>query len=125
MSDRPNDSPERIAHEIDALRAHRVYKDRDGGLGDTLSRLARGYKRDAGGLGEISQKWQELAPKDIQPLASLKSFARGVLTISASDATARYMIERSLTGGLRRGLIRSSGTTLRDVRVVVGPGQSP
>ena len=124
MSDPRQGSPERVAHEIDALRAHRVYKDRDLSLGDTLSRLARTYKRDAGGLGEISQRWQELAPKEIQPLASLKSFSRGVLTISASDATARYLIERSLTGGLRRELIRSSGTTLRDVRVVVGPEET-
>ena len=92
MSDPRQGSPERVAHEIDALRAHRVYKDRDLSLGDTLSRLARTYKRDAGGLGEISQRWQELAPKEIQQVV----YGQVVPSVSAPNIAREVVLGTAL-----------------------------
>ena len=114
----PNES-ERISKEIGALRKHRVRKAPDCGIASELQRLANQYERQSAGLGGLAEHWQALAPEDAQRVATLKAFARGVLTIAVPDASARFLLDRALRSGLRRDLIRASKSPLRDIKVVV------
>lgn len=118
MNDPNHRNSRRIAHDIQSLRSIRVRKDRDLTLDNELARLASTYTRQSTGLGGLAELWQELAPADVRESCTLKSFARGILTVAVEHAAQRYLLDRALRSGLRRELIRRSAQPLRDVRIV-------
>ncbi len=87
-----------------------VRADADGAL-----RELKKMKRASGALGE---QWGSLVPSAIAGVTSPGRFSRGVLTIHATDASAKYECERWLSAGGDASL-RVAVQGLRTIKVVV------
>lgn len=111
---RPSDQ-----HELERLRGFKAPPRPDQTLRDMMSAQLRELKRLRRGVGVIAAAWGDIIPAKIADQTELVSLARGTLTVRASDAAAKYQLERLLRGGAEAALVRSSPVALRKVKVVL------
>ena len=77
-------------------------------------------------MGQIAEAWLEHVPESLRRHTRLVSLTRGVLNVRVTSATHHYELDRLLRAGLRQTLIeRSRRTTLRRIKITVGPLDTP
>jgi hypothetical protein len=111
---RPNDQ-----HELERLRRFKVPTRPDPTLRDAMAAQLRELKKLRRGVGVIAGAWESIVPPALAHQTELVSLARGTLTVRASDAAAKYELERLLRGGAEAALVRASPVALRKVRIVM------
>jgi hypothetical protein len=90
--------------------------ERSGTLDVTLSQEFAGIKRLHKTFGSVAQAWN-VVPEPLAAGAVFKSLSRGVLTVSVSDASLRFELDRWLRTGGKDELARA-GMKVRTVKIV-------
>lgn len=111
---RPSDQ-----HELERLRGFKTKPSPDLTLRDVMSAQLRDLKKLRRGVGVIAGAWAEIVPPALAAQTTLVSLSRGSLTVRATDAAAKYELERLLRSGAESALVRASPVALRKVRVVL------
>ena len=115
----PADDGGGIAASIDRLRELRVRTPRANDLGSAFAARGKQLQREARGTGTIAKAWGELCPAHLLGRTGVVGVTRGVLTLAADDAAARFEVDRVLRCGVERQLLRKLSLDVRRVRVVV------
>lgn len=84
-----------------------------------MTRQAGNIRRLEKSMGAVATAWQELVPSPLADRTALVGVSRGVLTVRAGDASARFELDRWLRSGGELAVIRRCVTGLTRVRVVV------
>lgn len=79
--------------------------------------VAKPYKQ----LGQIVELWREHVPDHLHQRTALRSLQRGRLTVTVSDSSTLYELDRLLRGGVEQTLRRQFPGNLRRVKLEVGP----
>lgn len=103
---------------LEALRKGRVRPERDGSLGAMFRERAAELEKLEKRLGGIARAWQSVCPPELVGRTSVRSLARGVLTIGVEDASTRFELDRLLRAGAERTFVRACPTTVRKVKLV-------
>ncbi|MBX3358625.1 MAG: DUF721 domain-containing protein [Phycisphaeraceae bacterium] len=106
-------------HELEAARRYRTRATHDLGLGAAMDAIATDVRKRARGLSAVSAAWLAAVPGDLAEGAELVSFTKGVLTVRAPDAAARFGLDRFLRAGGETAIIRAASAVVRRVRVVL------
>lgn len=106
-------------NELERLRKFRAPKERDLTLRVPLGFAAQELRRMRRGLGAVAAAWGQIVPPELAERTALVGISRGVLTVRASDASAKYELERLLRSGGEAAVVRASPVSLRRVRVVL------
>jgi len=101
------------------VRASRAGKQRQAcPLDGAIAEQARALKRLEKQLRGAGDAWLAHCPDDLQEKTAIVGVSRGVLTVRASGAAARYELDRWLRAGGERAVIAASQAPIRRVRVV-------
>ena len=111
---RPSDQ-----HELERLRRFKAPPRPDPSLKDMMAAQLRELKKLRRGVGVIAGAWEATISPELAERTELVSLARGSLTVRASDAAAKYQLERLLRSGAEAALVRASPVALRKVRIVL------
>lgn len=106
---------------IEALRRSRVRPAPDTSAGDLFARRGvelAGLERRIGGA---ARAWQSVCPAELLGRTSVRSVARGVVTIGVEDASTRFELDRLLRAGAERTFIRACAASVRRVRLIAAP----
>jgi len=66
----------------------------------------------------LERGWREVLPESLRGRAWAVSLSRGVLTVRASDASAKWEVDRWLRAGGERELGRAARVVIRRVKLV-------
>ena len=113
------EQPDSIADRIESLRERRVPKPRNNAMSDLLAARTKALKRESRGTGVVATAWGELCPPHLLERTGVVGITRGVLTLSADDAAARFEVDRVLRCGVERELLKRLPLNVRRVRVVI------
>jgi len=105
--------------QIERLRGFRVFQDRTS-IGAEVERLAQELAKHEQAAGGLARAWASLAPAALQRVTRVERLHGGVLTVIASDASAKYDAEMWLAEAGLSVLRGASARTLRRVKVVIG-----
>src|SRR5688572_27737500 len=81
------------------LRGFRNKAERDVSIGGALAEVEREVKKLQRAVGGIGSAWEEIAPARLAGRCRVVGITRGVLTIRAADAAARFELDRFMRGG--------------------------
>ncbi len=115
---------DRDAHDEQRLRrlgAWRTRPPRDLSLRFLKDQFQREVARPHQQLGQIVELWREHVPDHLRERTALRALQRGRLTVTVSDSTTLYELDRLLRGGLEQTLRRQFRGNLRRVKLEVGP----
>lgn len=117
-------SDELALARLEQLRRVRVAPKPSLAIGGLIEAAVRDAKRQAKGGDAALRAWESLAPTELAGACSVSGCARGVLTIVATSAPARYACEAWLAkGGL--AALRTRARTIKSVRVRLGGAGAP
>jgi len=105
------------------LREYRV-RDRDLTIADAVERARQGVRSLSRAETEAARAWEQTTADDpaSTPFAdrlAFQSFAKGTLTLKATDASAKYLAERWLRERALAALRIEAKIPLRKVRVTL------
>lgn len=108
-------------HELrlQRLRAWRNPAEKDAGLSFVADYVDKNIVRPAKQLSKLIPVWRERVPAELAARTTLKSLARGVLTVHVPDSPTHYELDRLLRSGLEDELRRRAKVPLRKVAVKV------
>ena len=109
---------EEVKLRLEALRKGRVRPERDGSLGEMFRERSAELQKLEKRLGGVARAWQSVCPPELLGRTSVRSLARGVLTIGVEDASTRFELDRVLRAGGERTFIRACPTTVRKLKLV-------
>lgn len=107
-----------VIAEIDRRRSY-VRPPRDVTLHATLDRVEQALRASARQESALQAAWRRLAPAELAARVRPVSLKGGVLTLSASDQSARYLADRWLTPATRAALAGSMNTLISRVSVKI------
>ncbi len=102
--------------QIEQLRRFRNRPARDLSLAPDLARVKADAVRAQKASDAIGVAWAEVIPELLRVKVAPVSHVRGVLTVKASDAAARYLFDQWLRAGGLRELQSRATRTLNKVR---------
>lgn len=105
------------ARRLEELRRIRPMPRGGGPIGGDLGRLAAEVKRASRDAEKVEASLAALVPEDIRGLCEGARLRRGTVTITASDAPARFEIDRWLRAGGEARVIEHARAGVRRVRV--------
>jgi hypothetical protein len=114
---------DRFSLALARLRDSRVRPERAAAIGPMMSAQALDVARLERRLGGVCAAFAETCPATLMRKAAVVSLVRGVLTIHADDASARFELDRWLRSGGERALVKRSPTTVRKVRLIIAGGE--
>lgn len=103
--------------QLENLRTWRLGAPKDLSLTADLTSLVQGVKRQTTRFAGLGEAWQALCPAHLSAGTTILSLSRGVLSVRAPDAAARFALDRWLRDGGETELIKRCPTLLR-VRLV-------
>ncbi len=106
------------AAELERLRRFRARPEPAPGVALAVDEVVRDAKKRALAVGGLDSRWAVLMPRALGEATAPVSLSRGVLTVRAEGAPARYEFDRWLRAGGEGVLRRACKATLRRVRVV-------
>lgn len=98
------------------LQEWRRFPDRTSPLAASLGQEFATIKRQHKTFGGVAAAWN-VVPQNLAQGAVFKSLNRGVLTVSVSEASLRFELDRWLRDGGKDELIRA-GMKVRSVKIV-------
>jgi len=110
--------PRVVAQRVDRLRGFRNKPPPDLTAARQLDAIAAEARQRVRAGSAADRAWAEVAPPQLAGLVQEARISRGVMTIKASDAPARYQIDRWLRAGGERQLISRCAASVRRVKVV-------
>jgi hypothetical protein len=102
---------------LSRLREHRNPRDRDLSLSAEIARVAADLSRRRRSAGAGAEAWAAVAPPALHGLAEATSVNRGVLTLKAPGAAARFAVDRWLRSGGEAELIRYARVGIKRVKL--------
>jgi len=105
--------------EIERLRIWRPASRSAGSIASEVEALTNMLQRNEVAAGGLARAWATLAPRDLQAVTRVERLHAGVLTVIASDASAKYEVEMWLQESGLSSLRGLSARTLRRVKVVI------
>ncbi len=106
--------------QIERLRAFRPGVRGADSISSEVERFARELAKHEHAAGGLARAWSTLAPQAIQQVTRVDRLHGGVLTVVASDASAKYDAEMWLAEGGLVALRGVAARTLRRVKVTIG-----
>lgn len=106
--------------QIERLRTFRPGLRAADSIGGEVERFARELAKHEHAAGGLARSWAALAPQALQHVTRVDRLHGGVLTVIASDASAKYDAEMWLAEGGLAALRGVAARTLRRVKVVIG-----
>jgi hypothetical protein len=76
-------------------------------------------KKRARSLGGMADAWDAVVPRTLAARCRLQTFSRGVLTVRAADASARFELDRFLRAGGEAALARRGSAALKRLKIVI------
>ncbi len=107
------------ARRLELLRQSRVFRDRATPVGPMMQAIGSDLKRTEKRIGGIGAAWAAACPHALATKTAIEGLSRGVLTVTADDASTRYEIDRWLRAGGERELVRQCPTTVRKIRITL------
>jgi hypothetical protein len=104
--------------DLRRLREHRTPRERDLTIGATVHQLERETRKRVKATGGIGAAWEALVPPGLRSRAVVVSLSRGVLTVRAADASARFGLDRFLRSGGQAALARQAGVGIKRSKIV-------
>jgi len=109
-----------LAARIERARARVVRPPRVRPVAGQFAAVGAGLKRDRARLAAVARAWLECCPGTLAERSAIRSFARGVLTVAADDASTRFELDRWLRSGGEDAVIRASRAPVHRVKIVAG-----
>jgi hypothetical protein len=106
--------------QIERLRAFRPGLRGADSIASEVERFASELAKHEHAAGGLARSWAALAPQAIQQVTRVDRLHGGVLTVVASDASAKYDAEMWLAEGGLAALRGVAARTLRRVKVIIG-----
>lgn len=106
--------------QIERLRTFRPPMRAGDSITSEVERFARELAKHDHAAGGLARAWASLAPQTIQQVTRVDRLHGGVLTVVASDASAKYDAEMWLAEGGLAALRGVAARTLRRVKVTIG-----
>lgn len=106
--------------QIERLRVFRPGLRGADSIASEVERFARELAKHEHAAGGLARSWATLAPQAIQQVTRVDRLHGGVLTVIASDASAKYDAEMWLAEGGLAALRGVAARTLRRVKVTIG-----
>lgn len=100
------------------LRELRVPREREAGLGAQVEQIRTELTRRQRGGGKAAAAWEVVVPDALREVSDVVGLSRGVLTIRARHAAARFEVDRFLRSGGEAALSRAAGVAIRRVKIV-------
>jgi hypothetical protein len=110
----------RANQELLRVRAWRNWGDPPWSIKAAVGEAHAAVERAAKSGSALEKAWREVLPASLLGRAASVSLTRGVLTVRASDASARWEVDRWLRGGGERELARAARVVIRRVKFVAG-----
>jgi hypothetical protein len=111
--------PDRLTPaNLEQLRQSRVRPARDLSIAATMGGIQKQLRQQARSVGGIGDAWVRLVPAGLLEQTSVVGVSRGVLTVRASTAAARFELDRWLKSGGEDALVKGATATLSRVKVV-------
>lgn len=107
-----------VIAEIERRRSY-VRPPRETTLHATLDRVEQALRASARQESALQSVWRRLAPPELASRVRPVSLKSGVLTLSATDQSARYLADRWLTPATRAALAGSLNTLVARVSVKI------
>ncbi len=107
-----------LAASLDRLRGNRNRADRASDLGGEMVAASRQARSRARAVGGIAAAWEVCVPDSLRERCELVDCSRGVVTVRAGDAAARYQLDKWLRGGGEKALRSTAEAAVKRVRVV-------
>lgn len=104
--------------ELKRLRTLRAPRERDLTIAAAVKDAERDARKKARATGGIGAAWESAAPAALVSRALPVSLTRGVLTIRAADAAARFELDRWLRSGGEITLARAAGVAIKRTKIV-------
>jgi len=101
---------------LEALRGHRVRRDRARSVGDDCARLMSTLTRVSAEFEHAQRAWDAAAPGELRPLAWVRASRRGRVELGVCDASARHRVERWLRAGGLDAMRDIAGGPIASVR---------
>ncbi len=121
----PRMDPTAHAAQLEALRRRRAAPPRDPRLAPGFAAAAKELARTQKRLAGAARAWEAVCPPALINRTAIENLTRGVLTIRARDAATRFELDRALRAGGEDALIRLAPTTIRRVKLAIGPVSAP
>lgn len=106
--------------QIERLRVFRPGLRGADSIAGEVERFARELAKHEHAAGGLARSWAALAPQAIQQVTRVDRLHGGVLTVIASDASAKYDAEMWLAESGLAALRGVAARTLRRVKVTIG-----
>lgn len=106
--------------QIERLRVFRPGLRGAESIASEVERFASELAKHEHAAGGLARSWAALAPQAIQQVTRVDRLHGGVLTVVASDASAKYDAEMWLAEGGLAALRGVAARTLRRVKVTIG-----
>lgn len=106
--------------QIERLRVFRPGLRGADSIASEVERFASELAKHEHAAGGLARSWAALAPQAIQQVTRVDRLHGGVLTVVASDASAKYDAEMWLAEGGLAALRGVAARTLRRVKVTIG-----
>ncbi|MFA6045399.1 MAG: hypothetical protein WC718_10480 [Phycisphaerales bacterium] len=111
----PRRSP---TQELSSLRKHRVWSKPELSIGPLVEAMRKNLAARANASAGLEDAWAALAPPELRDSGVVGALsAGGILTIKASNSSAKFEIEVWLRGGGEAALRSACTRTLQRVRV--------
>lgn len=104
-----------------SLRSLRQFRNRTGpdvSIAPALKEVEREVAKKQRAVGGIGAAWEEVAPARLVGRCQVVGLSRGVLTIRAADAAARFELDRFLRAGGERELARRAGVGIKKTKLL-------
>ena len=120
---------ERVSQkQLEQLRKHRVFKDRDFSLGFMKRKFKVEIEKPFKQISDLVEVWQRMVPEHIEPHTKLESLNRGMLRVVVESNSWLYELDKVLRSGLQQQIISEfKGKAFRRVQLRVDsrPFQTP
>jgi hypothetical protein len=103
---------------LEQLRQSRSRPQRDDSIASAMGHLEKQLRQQARNVGGVGDAWVRLVPARLLEQTSVLGMSRGVLTVRAATASARFELDRWLKGGGEDALVKGSTAALSRVKVV-------
>lgn len=103
---------------LEQLRASRARPERDTSIAGVMASIQGDLRKRAKAVGSIGDTWMNIAPAVIQEQTTVVGITRGVLTIRAHNASAKFVTKKWLDSGGEMALIRATPVTLTKIKLV-------
>lgn len=104
--------------DLRRLREFRNPRPRDLTITDAVRQVERETKKKVRSIGGVALAWETVVPPALRGRAAPVTLSRGVLTVRAADAAARFELDRFLRAGGDAALARAAGVAIKKIKIV-------